>query len=334
MKVAITIKTNLTYDGRVLAQLNTLSDSFPNYIFRIFVLEDGPFKESLPSKISYKKVNLLTRKLPKSKLFQFIKLLEYGVVLFLKLFFFKPDIIHVHDAGSILGPILYKQLFKNNFLIYDDHELLYEDEIIPFYQKIMKRLERRMFRLADQIIMANNERFEYAKTHIGIIKKKPVTIIENYHFTKNQSDTKNDYIIEKSPGYKYLLHQGVINEARGLDLLRVILVNLPDDWKLLLIGIKKDAYNQFVSFNKDLIEKTVFGGYIPYHLLNAYWEQVDGAVIFYQTDSINNKLCAPNRLYQAANLGIPIIVNENPVLSKFVYSNLNGIALSEGSKMF
>ncbi|HEY9113235.1 MAG TPA: glycosyltransferase family 4 protein [Bacteroidales bacterium] len=330
MKLALTVKTKLQFDGRVLSQVYTLAKAHPDWQIVIFLISDGGGKVELPENVEVREMKLWTRNLPKSSFFQAIKMFESALILNIKLLKFKPDVLHVHDEPAILGPIFYKKINKKVKLVYDDHELRNLDKHLVGKDKLMANLENRMFKIADTIIMANDYRRDYAIKHSSLISKQKdkIEIISNFPFSKKETNKSKRPAILQDNSIKYLLHQSVaISEDRGKQILIETLKRLPDDWKLVIIGVNEEAFNNFMKGNEHLKEKVIFGGFIPYNELEEIWKIVDAAVIFYETTKINNRLCAPNRLYLAANHGIPLIVNDNPVLKDFVENTKSGVVV-------
>lgn len=330
MKIAVTVKSKLKYDGRVLSQLITLGEQFPNWSFTLFLVSDGGGAVTLPLNVSLKEIKLLTRNLPKSAFFQAIKMIEFAIRFNLSLFRFKPEILHVHDETLLLGPVLFSKLNKKTIIIYDDHELRYLDEKLNTKDKMMKSLEENIFKRANVIIMANTYRKEFGieKSKVINSEKEKISIIENYPLVN--ADFEKGEIPEKLKNreLRYLLHQSVaINKERGSDILLDTLRRLPENWRMVIIGVSKDKFENFINGNEELRTKTIFVGFVPYDELENYWTYIDGAVIFYQIDKINNRLCAPNRLFLAANNGIPLIVNNNPVLQDFILEYKTGISV-------
>ena len=165
-KVAILVKTSLQFDGRVISQIDNLSKKFKNTEFRIFLLSDGPFDLRFNDNCHVDEISLITRRAPKSSIFQLFKLLEFGFKAFLKIKKFNPDILHVHDDTACFGAIFYKLLFFEKTIIYDDHELKY---IRPklLNDKISFLMEKFMYKISDLVIVANYERKRLASRNEG-----------------------------------------------------------------------------------------------------------------------------------------------------------------------
>jgi glycosyltransferase involved in cell wall biosynthesis len=184
-----------------------------------------------------------------------------------------------------------------------------------------------MFGAADKINMANAHRAAYAKSVIKHLKDKEITVIDNYPFSFFQTKEMEVETFKKKKGIKYLLHQGEINENRGIELVSEVLENLPDNWRLVILGLSFEKYEKFIGIMPEYKEKIVNGGRVPNDQIIAAYKNFDASIVFYKTEKINEKFCAPNRLYQAANAGLPLIVNNNPVLSDFVNQNKTGLII-------
>ena len=131
-KIAIIVKTDLKYDGRVLNHLKIVSTIYKNASIRLLYLADGPDLPSVESNVKINKINLFTRGLPKTTLFQIIKNIEFALRSLFSLNVFKPELVYVHDEMAILGPLIFKKFHSKIPLIYDDHELKHFDIKISF----------------------------------------------------------------------------------------------------------------------------------------------------------------------------------------------------------
>jgi glycosyltransferase involved in cell wall biosynthesis len=329
MKVAIIIRTCLQYDGRVLAQIVTLANEYKSSAFTVYVYPNCKSEGiKLPENVIVIDSKLWTLKLPGSNTFLFIKQIHFGFSMLNKLIKSKPDIIHVHDEFPILGALIYKKFFNRKVnLVYDDHELYNLDANPSLYRRLRKFLEFKMFSYADQVNMANSHRAVYAKSVVKCLNDKEINVIDNFPFTFFQSKIHKVETFKKEKGIKYLLHQGEINENRGKQLLVEVIKHLPENWRIVLLGLPMDQFRQFVDQYKDLAKWIVNGGRVPNDQIIAVYDNFDASVVFYKTEMLNEKYCAPNRLYQAANAGLPLIVNDNPALLDFITINKTGIAI-------
>lgn len=331
INVAIVVKTALDFDGRVISQIDSLSKLFDKARFKILLLPDKETTVQFRQNVNIKEIQLVSRFLPKSSFWQLFKMIEYGITTCFELFKLKPDIVHVHDESSILGPLLFKKLRNKTLLIYDDHEL---KNLPPreFREKLMFFLEKKIFKNADVNIVANNSRKRFVEKIFTPLSEPK--IIENWLYQRALKEKPKEGTIKlldtfselRKNGKKILLHQGALNENRDVGLVKLIAEHLPEDWILVFIGAKEEQYhNYFKNYTK-----SYNGGFIYNADLPKIWEKVDSVVIFYSTNTLNNSYCAPNRMFLALNLGIPVIINEkNPELHRLIKLYRNGIGISE-----
>lgn len=121
--------------------------------------------------------------------------------------------------------------------------------------------------------------------------------------------------IEKLRGKKVLLYQGNISANRNLTQLAQALREMDSDFFLAMAGW---AYEDGVKDLSDIYPNTLYLGYFPApsHLELTSYATV--AVAFYQDNCINNRYCAPNKIYEYAAYGIPMLCNTVPGLTDTV----------------
>lgn len=331
-------KSNLKYDGRIFAFINTLSMAFPNDIINLYNYDKNVVDISLPENVKLIYFKSLFEFLYKFKIFRGLRFLEYNLKSFFYLLIKRPVTIQVHHEVTTLGSILYKIINKNVNIVYDDKELYYyKENNIPY---LFYLLERRIIKISNLVVITNLNR-KKVLFHLNKQSIKDYIIIDNFEFI-NRFTTKLDVEIEnkinviKKSRQNILLHQGTINSIRGIDLLLKLVGILPNNWKLCCIGVSSDEY---INFKKQLSitdsDKIENIGFVDYNQLNNFYKLIDAAVLFYKPVSMNNNFCAPNRLYSAVNNGKPIIVNgDNVTLNDFLSEYKIGESFSEEFDFF
>ncbi|MFS4431878.1 glycosyltransferase [Chryseobacterium sp. S90] len=327
------LKTNLNFDGRVFSLINTLSFAYTNdeiIVYNYDVNVDETIRLQKNTRIIYFKS--FFEKFNKFKVFRALRLLEYSINSFFKLIYYRPESIQLHHEVTLIAPLLYKFFNRKVTLVYDDKEFYHykNKNISPFFYFI----EKSIIRWSELLIITN----EYRRKAVFKMNKNKIKkhiIVDNFEF-KNQFSRKiNNILLDKlnlikNDNKKILLHQGVISKERGAKKLVDVIETLPFDWKLCFIGVSQNDYEKFEQILKDELKNKIKNfGYVDYNELSDFYKYVDGAVLFYDVYNFNNKYCAPNRLYSAANNGVPIIVNEdNFTLSTFVRKFKNGVCFS------
>lgn len=314
-------KTNLNTDGRILNQLNILNEFFPNLRVFFILLADKPTTIKLPQNTHLIEVPLKFRN---SKILRPFTVLEFTCKSLILLKKLRPKVLHVHDLAVTLPSIIYYWLNKKSFkMIYDDHELPYGD--LDFASKIYLFFENLTLRNADYLIFANEERMKYVTQKYKLEQNSDFFVNLPFEEYSRQSELRiesgriNDVLsLRKLDGVKWIIHQGVIKEQRGEKLLADFIKKLKKPYKVLLLGISDSDYDKFLlkySIDKD---STYNIGRVIYSEVSKFWELASFSIIMYLPDYLNNKWCAPNRLYLSLSKKIPIIVNkDNPVLSDY-----------------
>lgn len=331
-------KSDLKYDGRIFAFINTLSMAFPNDIIYLYNYDKNVVDICLPENVKLIYFKSLFEFLYKFKIFRGLRFLEYNLKSFYYMVVKSPKTIQVHHEVTTLGSILYKIFNKNVNIVYDDKELYYyKEKNIPY---LFYLLEKRIIKISNLVVITNL----YRKKILFNLNKQSIKdfiILDNFEFI-NRFTTELDCKIEKKisvikkSGQNILLHQGTINSIRGIDLLLKVVKALPNNWKLCCIGVSNEEY---VNFKNQLgiteIDKVENIGFVDYHQLNSFYKLIDASVLFYKPVSMNNNFCAPNRLYSAVNNGKPIIVNsDNVTLNDFLAKYKVGVSFSEEMDFF
>ena len=334
----VLLKAKLNYDGRVFSLLNTIASAYSNDEIIAYNYDKGENKKievQKNTKIIYFKS--LFEKFNRFKIFRALRLIEYSINSFLMLLYYRPKSIQLHHEVVLISALLYKLFFRKTILVYDDKEFYhFKDKNISCFFYFIEKIT---IQWSDLIIVAN----EYRRKAIFKLNKnkiKSCIIVDNYEFNNKFSrniniELKTQLEFLKGDNTKILLHQGIISKERGAEKLVSIIESLPFNWKLCFIGVSNDDFKDFtINLNNIQKDKIRNLGYIDYNELSDFYKYVDGAILFYDALTFNNKYCAPNRLYSAANNGVPIIVNiENFTLNSFVKKFANGILFSESKDL-
>lgn len=322
-KILFLAKTNLNNDGRILNQIKILQNHYHEGLRIDFILlPDKPLKINIGTNVAVHCIQTSFRNLP---LLRILTVFEFTWKVIWKLFKLKPKIVHVEDSAVVL-PIYFYRLFKGRSfkLIYDDHEMPNENESQQY--RIIQHFETKIMKQADVVIFANQERMEFLKEKYNLQNK--LTYFLNLPYFKDSDTNVVDEYYEsilaklhslRTDGFKFIIHQGSLEVERGRGKLAAFSRILQTDVKILIIGVSKKDFDDFITDFQLNRDNFYFVGSVPYSILNRFWEMGDAAIIMYLPTYINNRLCAPNRFYIAINNQIPVLVNkDNPVLNNFI----------------
>lgn len=114
---------------------------------------------------------------------------------------------------------------------------------------------------------------------------------------------------------KVLLYQGAIVADRDLSLLAKALKQADSDYYLVLSGPDKDGG---VEGLQKIYDKVLYLGNYPAPTHLEITPYATAAVAFYKDNCINNRYCAPNKIYEYAGCGAPMLCNNIPGLTETV----------------
>ncbi|MDM1405489.1 hypothetical protein HX039_15480 [Myroides marinus] len=185
---------------------------------------------------------------------------------------------------------------------------------------------------------------EYNRAHITKsffqLKELPIVIPNKPNYAEvNTSNKLVETFINKYCNKKIILYQGIFNyPERRLDEFCEAIGFLPDEYILVLMGSDNDYKNYLKE--KYESERIVFLPYIaaPHHLSITKCAYIGILVYNGEGGNIENTLntlyCAPNKVYEYAKYGIPMISNDVPALSLFFGEYNNGEVLKELSTTY
>ncbi|MDY6287590.1 MAG: glycosyltransferase [Lachnospiraceae bacterium] len=121
--------------------------------------------------------------------------------------------------------------------------------------------------------------------------------------------------IDSIRGKKTLLYQGGIGADRDLSLLAQALKKADSPYYLVLSGRTEPGAVEKIQ---EIYERTIYLGVLPAPLHLELMSHATICVCFYKDNCINNRYCAPNKIYEYAGFGIPMLCNDIPGLTESV----------------
>ncbi|MEE3420699.1 MAG: hypothetical protein VZR02_06320 [Lachnospiraceae bacterium] len=185
----------------------------------------------------------------------------------------------------------------------------YEED---WYQDGMKRL------IPDIDILTGCEphRIDYMvdwwdlKQRPYLLRNKPYTHPRMRKMAGTTVQTRNAIALMENK--KTLVYQGGIVADRDLSVLAKILADADSAYFLVLSGPADDGA---IEHLKSIYPRTLYLGNIPAPLHLEITSHADICVAFYKDNCINNRFCAPNKIYEYAGFGLPMLCNNIPGLT-------------------
>ncbi len=136
-----------------------------------------------------------------------------------------------------------------------------------------------------------------------------------------------DFVIKKTSGKKVILYQGIfLDEERRLEEFCEAVNQMSDDYSFIAMGKGSELYERLKR--KYESERILFIPFIrpPYHLIITKLASIGVLSYFPRRGpiayTINPIYCAPNKIFEYARFGVPMISNDIPAL-KYAFLEFN-----------
>lgn len=273
----------------------------------------------------------LRRFLPNGK-FVFLKIMEMYIKFIHKFFQKKPDVVWLHNFESIALVFVFNfiNFFKKEKvkIIWDQHELppnafLLNKFFMYIYSKSLKNTDER--------IIATSSRGEYINQKLATDFE--FITIENYPdeaFRCKATESLDSNFVKWLNKDSFFLCQGGVRKDRGFE--EVVAACIKLKLKVVFIGPYSNALIKKVeSVNSNFSSYVYIMNAIPQLKLADYIKAAEASIVFYKKTSMNNWLCAPNRLFQALGLNKPVISGNNPIFKEFSHFSPTYVCETDGS---
>lgn len=131
------------------------------------------------------------------------------------------------------------------------------------------------------------------------------------------SSVKTKAAIDAIEGKKFIIFQGIYQKLEYMKAVVEALKRMNSDYYFVLMGFdlyKTNAYEEL----KGLYDKVIEIPSIPAPLHLEVTSHAKIGLVFYDDFSLNQAFCAPNKIYEYAGFGIPMIGNKIPGLENTV----------------
>jgi glycosyltransferase involved in cell wall biosynthesis len=241
-----------------------------------------------------------------------------------------PNVVHAHDLDTLAaGAAVSKKL--NIPLVYDSHEMASGRNLASKGRmNRAKKLEAKLITNANAVIMASEG---YAKRAEDLYGIKNSTVLLNVPDVTavevNGFDLRARFGIPDS--HLLLVHQGVLLPNRGVDQV-IEAVELCENVSLAIIG-----YGMHVPFLKNLVSqrglenRVHFLGAVPAGDLVSWSASADVGICTIVGNSDSYRHSMPNKLFEYAMAGLPVIASNYEGMGSFVIENDCGVTCNPTS---
>ncbi len=177
---------------------------------------------------------------------------------------------------------------------------------------------RKFINQAAAVLCCEKHRAAIMRIYYKLEREPYVLPNKPYEFQNDvvELDDKYKEIIDSIKDKFIVLYQGIVTPDRPLDKIADALDRLNDE-NIVFLVLGKAGEEYQIELQKHY-SRTVFGGFIPspQHLLVTQHARI--GIANYDYSCLNNLFCAPNKIYEYAKFGIPMITSSNIGLTETV----------------
>jgi glycosyltransferase involved in cell wall biosynthesis len=238
----------------------------------------------------------------------------------------KPSVVIAEDYYTLFPGWLSAKLCSAR-LVYDAHELIIPNPGISMSkrERFWYLLEKWTVHRADLVIAANEDRASFMAEH-NQLKQVP-TVMRNIP-SGNEYKSNDDNTLKQLPALAArandevrIFYQGDVSLNRGIGRFAQAMRYLPSKYRLIVAGDGPDL-NSLKEQVRALEQEGRFTslGRVPRHLLPAISQQATVGIITYPFQGLNNIYCSPNKIFEYAQAGLPVVATDQPPLRKWIES--------------
>ena len=240
----------------------------------------------------------------------------------------RPKVVHVHDWFSLPSGWLISVILRAR-LIYDAHELESDcNGVTKEMRFLVRTVERICWPKIDTFITVSNSilgwyMIEYGLKRSEVILNSPeITKVENrFEFPDNYLRKK--FSIENSS--QIFIYIGVFEVGRGIEKYLEVFSNQNNSHHLVFLGsgsLENTIRDSIKGNNRIHIHEPVMHNQVIHVAKYA-----DFGLCLIEEVSMSDWLCLPNKFFEYAFAGLPIIASDFPELADVVQSYSLGIAI-------
>lgn len=312
MKILFLLVGNVTYDGRVSKEINSLR----KFGYDVVLVQTEEVEEVYKDNYDYP-IHFISKE-PRSSFFSGIKnVFSFASKLKGIIKQENPDFIHCNDINTFI----YAPLFINKYrVVFDSHELAEEVEK-GYTLMITKWLHKHLLKKVHAVIMPQVDRINYFTFQYPEVKGK-IYLLENFPMKGDYN--RGDYFLKKfnlNRGDKRIvLYSGSMNKERCVDEI-INAFKYIDGALLVLIGKweenRKSEVETMLKEN-NLTHKVMLYNRIPFNELLEAANSSDIGMCFYNDPNMNSYFSASNKLYEYLNNGVMVLTNDTSSTARIV----------------
>lgn len=318
--------TEMRNESRVLKEVNSiLSYNITSKVYIASLHADDLEEEKVyKNNLILNRFKLSSRKLSKNLFVQILKYLEF--IFRVMFFYMKKDIkiVNIHSLTLLPLGVLLKYFYKS-ILIYDTHELETETNGLKgIRKKLAKFMEKKLIKKCNLVFVVSENIADWYQKEYNI--KRPVVVKNAPRLTH----IKNTNHFRENLGINYdsviALYQGGLSRGRGVDLLLECFKKRTDE-KVVIVFMGYGQLEEDIKIASKENNNIFFHPAVAPEIVLEYTSSADIGISFIENTCLSYYFCLPNKLFEYAMVGLPVIVSNMKEMKELVEKYNMGIVV-------
>lgn len=284
--------------------------------------EDRKYSEDL----QLRRFKLTTRRLSKNIFVQMIKYLEF----FIRVYFYYKNkrikMVNIHALSLLPIGVTLKYVYGAK-LVYDTHELETETNgLIGLRQKLSKFVEKYLIKKADLIFVVSNSIADWYRDTYGIRRPKVIMNAPRLFKRVKTNYFRDELGIKESS--TIMLYQGGLSKGRGVELLLEAFKRRKNDDIVMVFMGEGELQDKISEISKNSNNIFLYP-LVSLEVVLSYTSSADIGIHMISNTCLNHDFCMPNKFFEYAMVGLPVIVSNMEEMKRMVKEYDMGIVVED-----
>jgi glycosyltransferase involved in cell wall biosynthesis len=318
--------TEFRNESRVLKEAHSIMSlgRFDNVFVAALYADGLPEHECYGEGVEAKRFKLKTRSLRKDLFTQVFKYLEFSFRVGSYYRSKDIDMINIHALSLLpLGYIL--KILYGAKLIYDTHELETETNGSKgIRKKLSKWIEHLLIKKVDCVFVVSDNIADWYAMAYNL--PRPIVVLNAPKlYTPPRSDQFR-YLFGIRDDQIIVLYQGGLSYGRGVELLLKAFQQRNND-RVVLVFMGSGELERNIQEASEQLDIVFYYPAVPSKYVLNYTVSADIGIHMIQNTCLNHYYCMPNKLFEYAMAGIPVIVSDMKEMREMVENYQMGLVV-------